>query len=273
MTPQLPTAADVAARLECAVDMAIEAGDMTLQYFQTHDLEVEHKADRSPVTAADRASESHLRAAIGRHFPQDAIVGEEFGESAGTSGYRWILDPIDGTKSFIFGVPLYGTLIGIEYGERSVAGVICIPALGELVYAGVGTGCWYRRRGGAAQPARVSRNTRLADGLFVTSQVDSFEHRGAGEAFAELSRRAYVTRTWGDAYGYLLVATGRADLMIDPVMHVWDAAALQPILEEAGGRFTDWQGRPTIYSGEAVGSNGLVHDEALAITRRFPKPA
>ena len=263
--------ADIRARLSRAIDLALAAGEITLQYFQQRNYEIERKSDHSPVTVADRAAESLMRERIVRDFPHDAIIGEEFGETEGTSGYRWILDPIDGTKSFIFGVPLYGTMVGVECEGRSVAGVVNVPALGECVYAAVGTGCHYRRQGAADVRTRVSSTRRLEAGLLLTSQIDSFAARGAADAFLQLQRKAYVTRTWGDCYGYLLVATGRAEVMIDPVMNVWDAAAIQPILEEAGGSFTDWQGRPTIYAGEAVGTNGLVLEEVLEITRRYPR--
>lgn len=265
--------ADVRTRLEAAREMALGAGQVTLKYFQQGNFSVERKSDRSPVTVADREAEQLLRRRIAEQFPEDAIIGEEFGETAGTSGYRWILDPIDGTKSFIFGVPLYGTMIGIEARRQSVAGVIHIPALDECVYAARGQGCWYTHRGSAPVAARVSHTENLSSGLFVTSQVDSYVPRGAGEAFAALQREAYVTRTWGDCYGYLLVATGRAEVMIDPVMNVWDAAAVQPILEEAGGTFTDWRGTPTIYAGEAIGTNGHVLQQVLRITEPFAKPA
>jgi histidinol phosphatase-like enzyme (inositol monophosphatase family) len=260
-------------RLEQALEMALAAGDVTLRYFRQDNFQVERKTDRSPVTIADREAEKLLRGRIAEAFPDDAIIGEEFGEQSGSSGYRWILDPIDGTKSFIFGVPLYGTLIGIEFEGRSVAGVVNMPALGECVYAANNMGCHYLRRGAEPVAARVSQTRQLAAGLFLTSQVDSFAERGAAAVFHELERRAYVTRTWGDCYGYLLLATGRAEAMVDPVMNVWDAAALLPILEEAGGTFTDWRGRPTISAGEGIGTNGHVLEEVLEITRPFAKPA
>lgn len=268
----MSTDQDICRRLEQAVAMANAAGEVTLRYFQTRGFRVERKADRSPVTVADREAETLLRTEISRAFPTDAILGEEFGEQPGTSGFRWILDPIDGTKSFIFGVPLYGTLIGVEHAGRSVAGVIHVPALSETVYAAVGHGCWYRRGAGEPVRTRVSATERLEEGLFVTSQVDGFVKRQALDAYLELERQAYVTRTWGDAYGYLLVATGRAEVMIDPLMSVWDAAAIQPVLEEAEGAFTDWQGQPTIYADEAIGSNQRVHAQVVAVTRQFPKP-
>lgn len=262
--------AELAARLELAKTAAVDAGRLTLDYFQQDNFQVQQKADSSPVTVADQRAEELLRQQIAAAFPGDGIIGEEFGEQSGTSGYRWILDPIDGTKTFIRGVPLYGTLIGVEHEGVSGVGVIYVPGLDELVYAARGQGAWYVKGGAAPVAARVSSRERLAEGLFVTSQIDSFAKRGAAEVFERLERAAHVTRTWGDCYGYLLVATGRAELMIDPLMNVWDAAAIQPILEEAGGAFTDWLGRPTIHGGEGIGCNGRVLEEVLAITRSAP---
>lgn len=265
------TAIDWSARLDLARRAGREAGQATLRYFQRPEIGFERKGDSSPVTVADREAEQLLRRAIAAAFPQDGILGEEFGSTDGTSGVRWILDPIDGTKAFISGVPLYGTMIGIEHEGRSVVGLIYVPALDEGVYAAAGQGAWYVRGTAAPVPARVSARKRLADGIFLTSQVDSFEQRGADEAFRGLQRAAYVTRTWGDCYGYLLVATGRCDVMVDPVMNVWDAAAIQPILEEAGGTFTDWSGAATIHGGEGIGTNGHLLDEVLAFTRPFAR--
>ena len=257
------------ARLVLACQAAQNAGQLTLRYFRDECRTFERKQDDSPVTVADREAEVLLREQILAAFPHDAIVGEEYGSQEGESGYRWILDPIDGTNSFVSGVPLFGTLVGVEYQQRSIVGVIYLPALDECVYAAQGCGAWYVAGGREPQAARVSSCERLADALFVASQVDLFEKRDAWQVFRELQRRSYITRTWGDCYGYLLVATGRAEVMIDPVMKVWDAAALQPILEEAGGTFTDWQGQRTIYHGEGIGTNRRVLDEVLSITRPF----
>lgn len=262
----------VAQRLAWARIIGVEAGRLTLNYFQQDNFAVERKGDNSPVTVADRAAEQLLRDRIAERFPADAVMGEEFGAREGSSGFRWILDPIDGTKSFISGVPLYGTMIGLEFGGRSWAGVVFIPGLNEGIYASVGQGAWSFRGDAPPIRARVSTRSPLSQGLFVTSQVDTFDRRGAREAFLELQRRSYVTRTWGDCYGYLLVATGRAEVMVDPILNVWDAAAVQPIIEEAGGTFTDWSGTPTIYAGDAIATNGLVRDEVLAVTSRFSKP-
>jgi histidinol-phosphatase len=266
-------ASEVSRRLALAITAGKEAGRLTLQYFQQEGLLVERKSDASPVTIADRSAEQLLRDRIAAQFPRDGILGEEFGAQLGSSDFTWILDPIDGTKSFISGVPLYGTLIGVEHGGRALAGLIYMPALDEGVYAAAGEGAWYFRGSAAARRCQVSHKLRLADGLFVTSQVDSFAKRGAAAAFDAIQQAASITRTWGDCYGYLLVASGRAEVMIDPILNVWDAAAVQPIIEAAGGTFTDWQGQSTIHAGEAIATNGCVLDEVLAITRRFPRPA
>ena len=259
-------------RLQFAVELAEEAGAVTLEYFLQENYEVERKGDNSPVTQADRSAEQRMRERIADQFPQDGILGEEFGEASGASGYRWILDPIDGTKSFITGVPLYTVLIGVMQGEQSKLGVIHVPALRETVYAGQGAGAWWKRADGQPRPARVSTRP-LSSGVFLTSQVDSFGGRSADDAYRRLEQSAYITRTWGDGYGYLLVATGRAEVIVDPEMSLWDAAALQPVLEEAGGAFTDWQGQPTVLNNEGVGCSASVQQDVLTITRAFPRPS
>jgi histidinol phosphatase-like enzyme (inositol monophosphatase family) len=257
---------DLKSRYELALAAAREAGQLALGYFQSDSLAVEQKADASPVTVADRRAEELLRERIAARFPDDAILGEEHGEQSGTSGFRWIVDPIDGTKSFVHGVPLFGTLVGVEHQKRSVIGVIVMPALDECVYAAVGQGAWHQRGGAAAHPARVSACARLSEALFLTSEI-RFPNERRQQVLARLVEASRLNRTWGDCYGYALVATGRAEVMVDPAMNVWDAAALQPILTEAGGTLTDWQGNETIYAGEAIATNGKVLDEVLAITR------
>jgi histidinol-phosphatase len=254
-------------RLALAVEAAKQAGQITLEYFRRNDLDVELKCDDTPVTAADRRAEECLRSRIAAAFPDDGILGEEFPEQPGTSGFRWIVDPIDGTKSFIHGVPLYSTLIGVECEGRSVLGVIRIPALDEAVYAARGLGAWYVRTDDSPRPARVSQQQSLSKSLFLTSEVLTFEKVGRRAIFDRLQNAARLTRTWGDGYGYLMVATGRADLMVDPVMEIWDAAALPPILEEAGGTFTDWHGNADHQAREGIATNGLLLDQVLALMR------
>ena len=260
---------EITERLNFAVEIAREAGEITLRYFRRSDLQVDRKADQSPVTIADRTAEELLRERIGKHFAGDAILGEEFGEQRGVSGYQWILDPIDGTKSFIHGVPLYTTLVAVLFKDEPVVGVIEAPAVAETVYAAKGGGCWYLLgKDAKPQAACVSSVGKLNEGLLLTSEVVSFaDHRGKDSlgVYLELQRKARLARTWGDGYGYLMVATGRAEVMIDPVMNLWDAAPLQTVIEEAGGHFTDWQGKATVHSGEAVATNGRVTEEVLAI--------
>ena len=265
-------ATEVQQRYTLARRIAAEAGQLTLKYFQTH-LAVDRKGDGSPVTIADREAELLLRQRICESFPEDGIVGEEHGEIAGSTGFCWILDPIDGTKSFVSGVPLYTTLVGVVQHDEPQVGVIAVPALGEVIDAVRGGGAWYRRPGRAPQRAHVSQTPRLSEAVFVTSERAPFDQRAAGDAYAQLERSCWLTRTWGDAYGYLLVATGRAELMVDAILNVWDAAAVLPVMLEAGGTFTDWQGRTTIYASEAMGTNGRVLEEALAITSQFPQQA
>lgn len=265
----MPLAPQISSRLDFAVAVARSAGDLTLQYFRRADLVVERKGDQSPVTIADRSAEELLRQKIIEQFPDDAIVGEELGPREGGSGFQWVLDPIDGTKSFIHGVPLYTTLVAVLHKDAPTIGVIHAPATGETVYAAKGGGCWYTSAA-AASPiaARVSTVARLDEGLLLTSEIESFkEHKNpkAMEFYWKLQATARLARTWGDGYGYLMVATGRAEVMIDPVMNLWDAAPLQTVVEEAGGRFTDWTGTPTIRAGEAIATNGRLSDEVLSL--------
>src|SRR3954469_13708530 len=174
---------EIAERLQFAVEIAREAGDGTLRYFRRSDLTIERKADQSPVTIADRSAEELLRQRIGERFPEDAIIGEELGEQAGRSGFQWVLDPIDGTKSFIHCVPLYTTLVAVLENDEPQIGVIHAPAVGETVYAAKGSGCWYTS-GSVAKPqtARVSGVAALNEALLLTSEVEGFRQRGCGDA-------------------------------------------------------------------------------------------
>lgn len=262
---------EIKRRLEAARSLTIEAGKLTLQHFRQPSLQVEHKADGSPLTMADQAAERYLRQAILDQFPADNILGEEFGSHQGTSEFRWILDPIDGTKSFICGVPFYGTMIGVEVEGKATIGAVYFPALDEGIYGAIGHGA-FSFVGQIFTPARVSETRSLADAVVVTTSVEAFDSRGALENYLKLSRRAKFARTWGDVYGYLLVATGRAEIMIDPLMNVWDAAALLPIMHEAGGKFTDWRGEERIDGGDSIGSNAHLHDEVLACFSGIARP-
>jgi histidinol-phosphatase len=247
--------------LDFAVDAAWQAGKITLEYFQTN-IDVSRKADLSPVTIADRRTEEKLRELIQKHFPDHGIVGEEFGEVKGTSNYRWIIDPIDGTNSYIQGVGFYGVLLGLEDGPDSVLGVANFPALNEMVYAAKGEGChWNSRR------ARVSQISALTEALLLTTDIGALYQHGRGPASERLAAATRMQRTWGDCYGHILVATGRAEIMLDPILSLWDCAALLPILEEAGGTFTDWNGRATIHGGNGISTNGLLFEQVMSNIR------
>jgi histidinol phosphatase-like enzyme (inositol monophosphatase family) len=252
-------------RLSFAVRAAKDASALILQYYQNADLAVELKGDLSPVTAADRGAEELLRRMISAAFPHDGVLGEEFGEQAGTSGFRWILDPVDGTKSFVHGVPLFGTLIGLEQADQAVLGVCRMPALDEAVYAARGSGAWWQRGEGVPVRARVSETDTLERALFSYTAVELFDRQDRRGAFEALLRRCQATRAWGDCYGHLLVATGRADIMADPIMNIWDAAPLLPILKEAGGTFIDWSGEETIRGGSGVSVNARLRDAVVEI--------
>lgn len=247
--------------LDFAVCLARGAGEISLKYFRQA-LTPERKVDGSFVTVADREAERFIRAEIEGKFPQDAILGEEEDARAGVSGRQWIIDPIDGTYSFVHGVPLYGVLIGLEVDEEALVGVVNLPALGESVYAARGMGCFWN---GAR--ARVSQTEKLEDSLLLSTDFAACERYGFGAATAKLQQSAGAQRTWGDCYGHVLVATGRADIMLDPVMNIWDCAPLLPILEEAGGTFTDWQGRTTIRGGNAISTNGALFNETMKAVR------
>ena len=249
------------AMLDFATEAAWQAGKITLEYFQSGTA-VERKADASPVTLADRRAEEKLRDCIQRTFPLHGILGEEFGEVAGRSPYRWVLDPLDGTRSFIQGVPLYGVMMGLEDAGRAVLGVVHFPALGETVYAAKGEGCYWNGR-----RARVSAVTQLEDAVVLATSVRSLYEEGRGAAFEALQEKTRLQRTWGDCYGHILVATGRAEIMLDPILNIWDCAALQPILEEAGGTFTDWTGIHTHTGGNGISTNGHLLQTVMEIVR------
>jgi histidinol phosphatase-like enzyme (inositol monophosphatase family) len=244
---------------EFAAELAWQAGKLTLRYFQTN-VQTEVKADQSPVTVADRESERLMRELIEARYPRHSILGEEEGETRPGAAFRWIIDPIDGTKTFVRGVPFYAVLVGLEREGQPVVGAVNLPATGELLHAARGEGCsWNGRR------ARVSGVTALSDALLSCTDMESMAEHGRGAAYRRLVAATKLQRTWGDAYGHVLVATGRAELMLDPIVSVWDCAALLPVVEEAGGAFTDWRGTATIHAEEAISTNGRLLDEVIAL--------
>jgi histidinol-phosphatase len=248
------------AYLDFLSETAYLAGRLTLGYFQTG-IQADFKADHSPVTQADRKAEELIRARIEQRYPTHAIVGEEFGlkESADAS-HRWFIDPIDGTKSFVRGVPLYGVLIGLEIEGRVAAGAAYYPGTDEMLAAADGEGCWWNGR-----RAHVSAVSNLSEAWITCTDVGSFHTTGRWDAWERLLRSAYFRAGWGDAYGYLLIATGRAEVMLDPIMHEWDCGPFPPIFREAGGYFGDWQGRESIYAGEALATNAALKEETIRV--------
>jgi len=247
--------------LNFAVELARGAGDITLQYYRKQP-ETSTKDDGSYVTIADREAEKYLRRQIAGRFPDDGFLGEEEGESSGRSGRRWIVDPIDGTFAFVHGVPFYGVLIGLEIDGEMRVGVVNVPALDELVSAAKGVGCFLN-----GERARVSETPELEDALLLSTDFAACARYGFGPAAERLQARAKTSRTWGDCYGYVLLATGRADVMLDPVMNLWDCAPLLPIMEEAGGTFTDWRGVRTAFGGNSIATNGLLFEEVMSVVR------
>jgi len=252
--------------LDEAVTMLREAGALTLAFFRSTDLVIDEKGDGTPVTEADHAAERLLREHLAEHHPDDGILGEEEGEHPGTTGRRWIVDPIDGTKAFSHGVPSYCNLLAVEDEHGIAVGVINLPALGETVYAGRGLGCWsIDHSGGVPVRAHVSTRTELAGGYLSTCGFDYWPRPWLDGVLAA----GLQLRTWGDGWGYALVATGRVDVMVDPVAAAWDLAPMPVIIGEAGGAFTDHAGNATYEGGSGIASNGHLHD---AVRTALPGP-
>jgi len=250
---------EIAALVELATELAHEAGDLALRYYGAV---VDHtaKGDGSPVTIADREAERLIRARVEARHPDHSILGEEYGESNAGARVRWILDPIDATRSFMRGVPLYGVLIGIEIEGESAVGVAHFPALAETVAAGRGLGCTWN-----GKPCRVSDVSRMEDAVVCTTDVERILKRPQGPGWRKIQQTAAFSRTWGDCYGHALVATGRIECQVDPVMASWDAGPFLTIATEAGGRFTTLDGEATLHGGSGVSSNGRLHDEILRL--------
>ena len=243
--------------MDAAEAVARVAGEVALRHYH-RGVTVETKGDGTPVSVADRQAEEAARAWLEKHCPEDGILGEELGTTRPDARRRWILDPIDGTKTFVRRVPLWGTLVALAEGENVLAGAAYFPAVDELVVAAQGAGCLWNGR-----PARVSSVSRLSEAVVLTTDT----RMGTPAQVSDVERlctRAGLVRTWGDCYGYLLLATGRAEVMVDSIMAPWDAAALQPIIEEAGGVFTDWSGRRTAFGGSVVATNAALGPEARA---------
>ncbi len=242
--------------LEVAVTIARQAGELTLTHFRSDTLVVDRKDDGTPVTDADRGAERLIREELTARFPDDAILGEEEAEQAGTSGRRWIIDPIDGTKAFTHGVPLYTNLLALEDADGIAVGVINVPALGEMVSAGRGLGCFAN-----GAPCSVNGNASLEGAYLTTSGYDGWDD----DCLLRAKRTGLNLRTWGDGYGYVLVATGRVEAMFDPSAERYDLAPMPVVLDEAGGRFTSLDGQDGPGHGTGLATNGHLHEDLLTL--------
>lgn len=243
--------------------MADQVDALTMPRYKAVDLRVETKPDTTPVTDADRAAEEFLRAQLGRARIRDAVLGEELG-SAGHGPRQWVLDPIDGTKNFVRGVPVWATLIALLDAGRPVVGVVSAPALGRRWWAAAGSGAWTGRSLSAATPVRVSGVRDLADASLSYSSLGGWTRRGDLDRFIDLTQRVWRTRAFGDFWSYMLVAEGAVDIATEPELALHDMAALVPIVTEAGGTFTSLTGEPGPFGGNAVATNSLLHAEVLA---------
>lgn len=245
---------------DVAREAALAGGEVIARHASAERRASWQKSDDNPVTGADLEANAAIVAVLRAAFPDDALLSEETIDSPArlAASRVWIVDPLDGTRTFVRGVPLYGTLVGLEVRGDPVVGVVYLPALDELVAAAQGLGCAWNGR-----PCRVSSIDRLDQALVaVTDERNARQRSGA---YARLAEASGMQRTWADCYAYVLVATGRAEVALDPIMNVWDCAALLPIVEEAGGRFSDWRGTRTIHGGEAVATNGVLHDRVLGL--------
>ena len=248
--------------LDFATELAYDAGRLTLGYFgrSAEGLGLEHKADASPVTLADREAEGLIRRRVTARYPEHAVLGEEFGEDSKNATHRWLVDPIDGTKAFVRGVPLYGVLVGLEIEGRVEVGAAYFPALDEMCAAATGLGCTLNGRA-----VRVSDASSLAQSTVGFTDIASFAKYDRAEAWARVSAAAYDRRGWSDAYGHMLVATGRMEAMFDPVMNAWDCGPFPVLLREAGGYFGDWSGNETVYAEEGLSTTMTLLPEVLKL--------
>lgn len=245
--------------LDVATEAARLGGTHTLRYFNQN-VNVELKSDNSPVTRADREAEVIVKDYLLSRFPTHSVLGEEHGTVAGDPDYQWVVDPIDGTKSFVHGVPLFTTLVGLQVKGRPAVGAIYVPALDEMASAAEGLGCNWN-----GKPCRVSTVDKMSQALLLTSDATMSVQRS--DAYMTLAQQCAYARTWGDGYGYVLVATGRAEIMVDAKMNPWDCCALIPVITEAGGVCTSWSGAPTIHGGDLYACNAQLADTIAPILR------
>ncbi|MFC4556001.1 histidinol-phosphatase [Georgenia faecalis] len=248
--------------LRLAHVIADQVDALTMSRFQALDLVVDTKPDLTPVSDADRSAEELVRSQLARTRPRDAVLGEEFG-STGRSTRQWVIDPIDGTKNFVRGVPVWATLIGLVEDDEVVLGVVSAPALGRRWWAALGSGAWTGRSLSAARRLHVSKVEHLHDASLSYSSLDGWADTGRLRAFLSLAQTCWRTRAYGDFWSYMLVAEGAVDVACEPELELYDMAALVPIVTEAGGRFTNLYGAPGPFGANAVVTNSLLHDQVL----------
>ncbi len=263
---------ELESRLNFAVKAAKASSALTLKFFGASDLERSTKDDGTPVTIADRTCEQDLRNRIIKAYPNDAILGEEFESRNGDSGYEWIIDPIDGTISFVHGVPLFGTMLACVKDGQAILGVIVMPALDEIVYAATGLGCWHSQRDSTPKRARVSDVDQLSNSMINTTSISYFDTPPLRNLYEQLDANAQHTRGWSDCYGWVLLATGRVDAVVEPVLSLWDFAAAIPIVQEAGGQCTNFAGEQTLITTNLVASNGCIHRQLCTLIEKNSAP-
>jgi histidinol-phosphatase len=249
--------------LRLAHVLADDADSLTTSRFKALDLHVVNKPDLTPVTDADKSVEEGIRRTLSRARPRDAVLGEEQG-ATGSSNRRWVVDPIDGTKNFVRGVPVWATLISLMIDDEVVVGCVSAPQLNRRWWASAGGGSWTGRSLLNASACRVSDVARLDDASLSYSSLSGWDERDRLDDFLALSRRCWRTRAYGDFWSYMLLAEGAVDLAAEPELKIYDMAALDVIVREAGGRFTSLDGTPGPLGGNALASNGRLHDQALA---------
>jgi histidinol-phosphatase len=247
--------------LQLALALADAADAITMRHYQSASLAVRTKIDMTPVSEADEAVERMVRERVAAERPADGVVGEEFGTSGSTTR-RWIIDPIDGTKNYVRGIPVFGTLIGLEENGRIVAGVVSAPAMGRRWWASAGEGAFCNTFG-VTRPIHASRIDTLEASHICYGSVSDFDQHGGAVRFLSLARHCDRSRGFGDFWAHMLVAEGAVEIAVEPSVAIWDMAPIQIIVEEAGGRFTDLRGEARIDGGSAVSTNGLVHDDVL----------
>jgi histidinol-phosphatase len=253
--------ADWRNRYDAALDAAQQAGQFALGYFD-RGIAVEWKPDHSPVTMADRGAEDLIRKALLGKFPGDGFLGEEFGDTPGSSGFRWIIDPIDGTRSFVRGIPLWATMIGLEFKGELIAGVVFLPAMRQVFHALRGNGAFRDDR-----RICVSDINTLDKAHVYYSSISWFTKAGHDRQFLDLVKKTERQRGFGDFYGFMMVAQGSGEIMVEYGVHAWDVAAIEPIIAETGGKLTAWDGKLDIEKPDVLATNGLLHDQALRIIR------